>query len=214
MLRGRVSLALPEAGVEGALDGFGAVAAAFGDGVDGAFLFERVSSGEGSEPASGSGEGFAAASWFVRGRHVVRELERVPGDGAAGAVEEALEALGAVRADVGVGVLVAVEQGGREDVEAGCGAGAADGVDRAARVVAAGGVVVEGEGEGLDPSAGEVLDVGGVDAGAADGGDVRDPAGSEVVDVEEAFDEDQPASIWRAQVAVSPKAQGGCTESE
>ena len=88
-----------------------------------------------------------------------------------------------------------------------CGAG--DPLDGADQAVAAGLVVVEGQGDRLDAvlrEAGEAL---GLDARCTDGCDVREAVGAEVVDVEQAFDEDVARRAARRSFRTSESPYGG-----
>jgi hypothetical protein len=75
---------MPVAGLEAALDGGGVVAEAVGEVVEGGGLFDRVSWGEGAEPAAGGGEGGAADELGVAVVEGAGEVECAPGDAADG----------------------------------------------------------------------------------------------------------------------------------
>ena len=181
----------PEPGVEGSLDGFRVIAGALGGGPDRVFHLERESRRERTEPPADVRERSAPFALRAVRLEVAHAIERAPGNAALGVTNELTETVNAVRPDVLVRVLRVAELGWVDDpkrrgvVEPACL------IDRSRECVASRLVVVQGERDGLDAVLGEADELVGLDPGAADRGDVRDPLRAEVVNVDEAFDEDE-----------------------
>jgi len=111
-----------------------------------------------------------------------------------------------------VGVFVVSQPGGRERTESWCRLGAADAVDCLRENFSSGRVVVECEDDRLDPELEESCDRTGLNAGVADGCDVAQFFGLEVVNVHEPFDQDELASFRRGRRTRSERPYGGNAE--
>src|SRR6266545_5856500 len=189
----------PELGVEGALDGFRVIAGALRGGPDRVFHLERESRGERAEPPADVGErGSPVALRAVR-LEVAHPIERAPRNAALGVTNELTETVNAVRPDVLVRVLRVAELGWVDDPKRRGVVEPARLIDRSRECVASRLVVVQGERDRLDAVLGEANELLGLDPGAADRGDVRDPLRAEVVNVDEAFDEDELAPLARRE---------------
>src|SRR6266545_2487140 len=196
----------PELGVEGALDGFRVVAAALRGGPDRVFHLERESRRERAEPPADVRERSSPFALRAVRLEVAHAIERAPGNAALGVTNELAETVDAVRTDVLLRVLRVAELGWVDDPERRGVVEPARLIDRSRECVASRLVVVQGERDGLDAVLGEADELVGLDPGAADRGDVRDPLRAEVVNVDETFDEEElaPLAIRKAKDVRQP----------
>src|SRR6266511_3349262 len=187
----------PELGVEGSLDGFRVIAGALRGGPDRVFHLERESRRERAEPPADVRERSSPFALRAVRLEVAHAIERAPGNAALSVTNELAETVNAVRTEVPVRVLRLAELDWVDDPERRGVVESARPVDRSREGVASRLVVVQGERDGLDAVLGEADELVGLDPGAADRGDVRDPLRAEVVNVDEAFDEDKLAPLAR-----------------
>src|SRR6266542_551871 len=189
----------PELGVEGSLDGLRVVAGALRGGPDRVFHLERESRRERAEPPADVGERSAPFALRAVRLELAHAIERAPGNATLGVTNELTETVSAVRADVLVRVLRVAELGWVDDPKRRGVVEPARLIDRSRECVASRLVVVQGERDRLDAVLGEADELLGLDPGAADRGDVPDPLRAEVVNVDEAFDEDELAPVTRGK---------------
>ncbi len=199
-------LGAPELRVEGSLDGYRVIAGALRGGPDRVFYLERESRRECSEPPADVLERSSPFALRAVRLEVAHAIEGAPGNPTLGVTNELTETVSAVCTDVLVRVLRVAEFAWVEDPKRGCVGESACPVDRAREGFASGLVVVEGERDGLDAVLGEAGERVGLDLGAADRGDVPDPLRAEVVNVDEAFDEEELAPLASGKAEDVPQA--------
>src|SRR6266540_3319472 len=187
----------PELGVEGSLNGCRVIAGPLRGGPDRVFHLERESRRERAEPPADVRERGSPFALRAVGLEVAHAIERAPGNAALGVTNELTETVNAVRPYVLVRVLRVAELCWVDDPKRRGVVEPAGLIDRSRECVASRLVVVQGERDGLDAVLGEADELVGLDSGAADRGDVRDPLRAEVVNVDEAFDEDELAPVAR-----------------
>jgi hypothetical protein len=96
-----------------------------------------------------------------------------------------------VRSNKVVWILGSSESAGIDDVDVGTSTSSCGLFDCAGGGCPARIVVVEAEGDAVDPAVVKKFECVGVDGGSTKGGDVVDSMGAQLVEVEDAFDEDQ-----------------------
>src|SRR6266542_292364 len=189
----------PELGVEGSLDGLRVVAGALRGGPDRVFHLERESRRERAEPPADVGERSSPFALRAVRLDVAHAIERAPGNPTLGVTNELTETVSAVHTDVLIRVLRVAELGRVNDAKRRGMVEPARLIDRSRECVTSRLVVVQGERDRLDAVLGEGDELLGLDPGAADRGDVPDPLRAEVVNVDEAFDEEELAPLARGK---------------